>query len=102
VFAESYPDDHRLTLSRRFDRIERAIFDATYKLIVSTAGKRELYDLSSDPNERRNLYTKNGEIARQLEARLAAWTKTSTRPAGHKVQVDPAVRERLKSLGYVQ
>lgn len=41
-----------------------------WKLIVTTADARELYDLSDDAGETRNLYDPDLEIARTLEAEL--------------------------------
>lgn len=102
VFSESYPDDHRIALNRRFDKIERAIFEGRYKFISSTAGKREFYDLSADPNETHNLYRPDDNTSRALEGKLADWVRTHSRTASRTVEADPAVRERLKSLGYVQ
>jgi arylsulfatase A-like enzyme len=102
VFSESYPDDDRIALNPRFNRIERAIFDGKYKLIISTTGKRELYDLSADPKEAHNLYEEGDDRSRALGMTLAVWTKTHTKPAARRVQLDPESLRQLKSLGYVQ
>jgi arylsulfatase A-like enzyme len=102
VFSESYPDNYKVFLNRRFNRIERAIFDRRYKFISSTIGKRELYDLSIDPNETHNLYHPDDNISRELEVELTEWIRSHTKAAGRTVKPDQGLRERLKSLGYVQ
>jgi arylsulfatase A-like enzyme len=102
MLSESYPDDHRVALSPRFKRIERAIFEGTYKFIGSTSGQRELYDLSSDPAETHNLYTTDNRMAQQMEAKLESWVRIEAKRAAHTVKIDSSARERLRSLGYVQ
>ena len=88
---------------QRFNRVERAIFSDPYKFISSTAGKRELYNLSKDPNEMENLY-KDDDTSKGIEARLETWLKTTVAetesPA--KVKLDKEALDRLKGLGYIQ
>jgi len=76
----------------------RALRSAQYKYIA--APKPELYDLSSDPGEQRNLSTKDpAEATRlrsQLEKILARWPATERRP-----EVTPGTRALLQSLGYI-
>ena len=48
--------------------------DGRHKLYYRTSDKRfELYDLQEDPEERRNLYSKQSELAKQLEDSLIEW-----------------------------
>ena len=51
-----------------------AIREGKWKLVMEDAhkNKRELYDLSSDPRETKNLVTKHPGIERQLAAKLTA------------------------------
>ena len=60
----------------------------------------ELYDLSADPAEQRNLYATQRDRARPLEAELdrvvAGETKAGARPA-----IDADAEARLRALGYV-
>lgn len=78
----------------------RAVETAKYQFI--DAPNPELYDLSKDPGERRNLYPERKAVAEELRARLA--TLISQYSAGQelaeKTGLDPALMERLKSLGY--
>jgi arylsulfatase A-like enzyme len=102
IIAESFTNDFRISLNPKFRRIERAIFDGPYKLIAATNGKREMYNLSSDPNESQNLYRPDDSLARQLEARLDDWVRKNAKLAGPRAVLDRHARENLRSLGYVQ
>jgi arylsulfatase A-like enzyme len=101
VIAETFPNAHFVELAPRFRRVERAVVSGSRKLIVSTAGQRELYDLATDPGETANLYPSDAG-ARQLEARMSLWLKTAVRMPKGAGAVDRQALERLKSLGYVQ
>jgi choline-sulfatase len=68
------------------------------------APKPELYDLGRDPGETENLFAasaaKAGEMAKKLEQEIVRLSSGPQAPAG--LAADSAeVRERLKSLGYV-
>ena len=108
VISESFPGNFVLGFGPRFDRIERAIFSGPFKFIGSTDGKRELYDLSMDPNEEHNILDSYGETAKELEARLGRWledvqagARSSVTPS-HGSDIDAADKERLRALGYLQ
>ena len=61
----------------------------------------ELYDLKRDPAERVNIATSSAERVQALRSLLQRWTaRGSTAPAGAPKE-SAAVRERLRSLGYV-
>lgn len=61
----------------------------------------ELYDLKRDPSERENIATSSPERVQALRSLLEGWTASaSTAPAGVPIET-AAVRERLRSLGYV-
>ena len=59
----------------------------------------ELYDLTADPGEQRNLYASQRDRARDLEARLDGITKSASRSAPAAIDAD--AQARLRSLGYV-
>src|SRR6266480_232978 len=69
------------------------------------APRPELYDLSSDPSELKNLYSTQRAVANELRKRLGTLIARLTPAAGEKTAestgLDPALMERLKSLGYV-
>jgi arylsulfatase A-like enzyme len=70
IISESFPDKGLIDLQTRFHRIERAIFSGPYKFISSTAGKKELYDISMDPGEQNNLYGSNNSVSAIFETNL--------------------------------
>jgi hypothetical protein len=84
-------------------RAQQAVFSGNLKLIRSSKGDEELYDLSKDPDELQNLSP--SAAAAPLEAQLKKYLTTanalermgafSTRPGSKSV-------EKLKSLGYIQ
>ena len=57
----------------------------------------ELYDLSSDPRETKNVVRRDDERRRVLEARLAGW---SAPMVGTPKQEDAETMARLRALGY--
>ena len=85
----------------RFRRAARAVLDGDLKLIVSTPGKREAYDLASDPGEVRDLFADEPRW-RELQGRLDRWLRDAARsPAGERRELDEATEEHLRSLGYL-
>src|SRR6185503_4743842 len=63
----------------------------------------ELYDLAADPGEAANLYTRNPERARALEALLRDGTAqlAARGSAEERIALDADARQRLQALGYV-
>ncbi len=86
----------------RFRRIERAVFRDNIKLIASDKGMREMYDLSADPLEDRNLYRPDHPQARELTSHLNDWIRTVPKAPASPTTLDAETRERLRSLGYIQ
>ncbi|MGA8314140.1 MAG: tetratricopeptide repeat protein, partial [Terriglobales bacterium] len=66
------------------------------------APKPELYDLAKDPGETQNLYSEKKAVGEEMRARLTALIRQySAGPElAEKTGLDPALMERLKSLGY--
>jgi arylsulfatase A-like enzyme/Flp pilus assembly protein TadD len=67
------------------------------------APKPELYDLTNDPHERQNLYSQKKAVSEQMKAKLDSLIREYTPGSelAQKTALDPALMERLKSLGYV-
>ena len=78
----------------------RAVETEKYQFI--DAPKPELYDLSQDPGETHNLYADKKAVAEELRARLAKLISqySAGQELAEKTGLDPALMERLKSLGY--
>jgi len=66
------------------------------------APRPELYDLSADPGETRNLFAEKKAVAGELQARLNSLVRqySANQELAEKTGLDPALMERLKSLGY--
>ncbi|NNE44284.1 MAG: sulfatase [Gemmatimonadetes bacterium] len=101
VASESYP--FLFDLNPEFLREERAVFWGPLKLVASTTGKRELYDLSRDTDETNNLYDPGDPAVQEMEDRLEGWLEVMVAETDSAAfELDPAARERLKALGYLQ
>ncbi|HEX7424989.1 MAG TPA: sulfatase-like hydrolase/transferase [Terriglobales bacterium] len=64
--------------------------------------KPELYDLSHDPHELRNLYTEKQAVSGELLSQLTSIVRqyTSEHQLAQKTSLDPELARRLQSLGY--
>jgi arylsulfatase A-like enzyme/Flp pilus assembly protein TadD len=78
----------------------RSVETEKYQFIE--APKPELYDLAADPGETRNLYADKRAVGDELQARLRALVRqySADQELAEKTGLDPALMERLKSLGY--
>ena len=103
VFAEV---DFRGPLAKQARK--QAVMGARFKLIRDDRkGQIELYDLESDPAERKNLAA--GRQSPASDALQRELYRFSTRPrpqhapdGSAEAEIDPELRERLRGLGYVQ
>lgn len=84
----------------RFNQIEWALYSGRYKIIYSTKGMRELYDLTADPDELHNLYGRDPQQIIELRTRLVDWSRRTPPHFLDAELASRAVEERLKSLGY--
>jgi arylsulfatase A-like enzyme len=101
--SEAYPHAVVLTWRPDLPRIQRSLTVDDSRFILSSNNTRELYALSEDPKEQRNLCGTDQARAKELESSLEAWqSQTLEYVGGSTQQIDPETLERLKSLGYVQ
>jgi tetratricopeptide (TPR) repeat protein len=95
LYAESYlPRLH-------FDWSElRGVETDRYHFI--DAPKPELYDLTKDPGETQNLFSEKKAVAEEMRGKLADVIRrySAGKELAEKTGLDPALMERLKSLGY--
>jgi arylsulfatase A-like enzyme len=108
VVAENYyaraKDLYGQPWSARFRRVRTAIFDGPMKLIHSSDGLHELYDLQKDPKESRDLMAERGELGQSLLRGLAAFQKSRRAWGGPARPATPLTDdelEELRALGYV-
>jgi len=78
----------------------RAIQIGNYKFIETT--KPEFYDVDQDPREIKNLYDSKRALAAEYQRKLSqvVTQHTPDRQMAQETGLDPALAERLKSLGY--
>ncbi len=78
----------------------RGVENAKYHFI--DAPRPELYDLTNDPGETRNLLPEKKAVAEEMRAKLAGLIReySAGKEMAEKTGLDPALMERLKSLGY--
>ena len=78
----------------------RAVIHKGWKLIITPrpeGRRRELFHLAADPREQTNLAESEPERLAELERLIDAFWTIDTPDA----RVDPAMRDALRSLGYI-
>ena len=89
------------TLATHFDYGWSALFSVrNEQWRYIRAPQPELYDVRSDPGERRNIVTDKPDVAAELDAWIEA-RRTSARPLAARGGLSNDERERLQALGYV-
>jgi hypothetical protein len=89
---------------KRFDRDLTAVYDGGLKLILSSTGRRELYDTAADPGEDHNLILDRPETAMRLKRDLDGWRARTPLFDGRGEAantIPPEMLERMRSLGYL-
>jgi arylsulfatase A-like enzyme len=104
IIIESYPFRNFIRDNPVMDRMERALVKGRWKFISSTRGRRELYDMVSDPTESTNLASSHTDVAADLERRLEEWTVAAEkqRPPATLPAGDQDLLQRMRALGYLQ
>ena len=64
------------------------------------APKPELYDLTQDPAETRNVLSEHADIVSKMDAKLAALIRSSNAEKVETTPMDEKTRAQLRSLGY--
>ena len=78
----------------------RSIRRGNWKLLIRVPERKtELYDLASDPGERRNLAGHGLAIEEQLRASLARYRRVGP---GRRLELSDEAKERLRGVGYLQ
>ncbi|MFQ5698156.1 MAG: sulfatase [Myxococcota bacterium] len=98
-FAEADPSFDFDPYDRRLQSYQRA----SLKLIVSSRGEVELYDLASDPREAHDLARERPATVRELAAGLERWSRDHPTAGGVAAPtVDRQTLDALKALGYAE
>jgi sulfatase-like protein len=95
LLAETHPPEAPRTLYALRDERSKLIFDPA-------ADRFELYDLADDPLELRDVFASSGaaHAAGQALLRARATRRPMLGPDAASSQLDPELREPLRSLGY--
>lgn len=62
----------------------------------------ECYDISADPNEKKNIAALQPKVVAQLQRELSSFINTPSALQGKSIYLDAATKEKLKALGYIQ
>jgi arylsulfatase A-like enzyme len=100
VFAEENLEGHRL-FSLRTDRLKWIEANPENPRGLP---RESLYDLKEDPGETKDLAPKGHPLGQKLAERLKEVREAALRgaPPSEPVTLDPATRERLRALGYLE
>jgi arylsulfatase A-like enzyme len=94
--------DMRASYGARFRRKRFVYYADGHKLIRSTDGQHELYNLQIDPDETVNLYSTEPDLAKDLTARMEEYVESH--PAEYRAADAPefnaAMMQELEKLGY--
>lgn len=100
----SYSRGKDLTASygQRFQRERRVVYSGRYKLIHSSDGQNELYNLEVDPDELNNLFEKRPKVVQGLMMQLTKYVKQNppTLKRAGPVILDKEALRALHELGY--
>ena len=115
LFQPEAPVINRKVLEPHLRRLRSIEMDGL-RLIWSSDGRHQLFDLAADPDERRNLHgePRLAEREQRLRARLDTFVKSGggprplpdeaqrlATPVGAFEDLDPVSAERLRELGYL-
>ena len=99
-----YPAFWKLVRWDRFNRQRAVIYDWSYKLVQSSDGKHELYDLESDPGEMENLFARKSDVAAEMRDRFDRFKSGRVErlePGEEARELTPEQIKELKALGYL-
>lgn len=104
IVAENYRQRYFVNLSPlRFDRDLRTIIKGDLKYIWASNGKNELFNLSKDPGELKNVLAVLPREGEEMQTALDNLLSSGTFvvPEGKLPKMDKSMREKLRALGYV-
>lgn len=88
----------------RYDRTLRMVRDGSFKYILGSDGRGELYDLKADSGEEHDLIMEQPTRAAELRAALDVWLRSFkiAQPGEEEsLELDDVTRRRLEDLGYL-
>jgi arylsulfatase A-like enzyme len=101
----SHSTDPLVAMDRRY----RSYRSGALKLYESSRGGARLFDLSKDPGELTDVSRREPRARKRVQAELHDWRSLLGLPDIHGPlrrrpipELDPAARERLRQLGYIE
>lgn len=104
VRVNKSPAGSRSTIVAELDPVLDCLIQMPWKLIRHRkTGERQLFDLTTDPREHKDLSTKYPALTEELAAQLIKVQSKRNRstPAGQSFILDGKTRDQLEALGYV-
>jgi arylsulfatase A-like enzyme len=87
------------TMDPKTPEVQYAVFRGSTKLISSSLGVQELYDLSEDPGEKNNFYRMAAPL--ELDVFLTEWLRNTKGVRQAQLPIDSETLRNLRSLGYL-
>jgi hypothetical protein len=87
--------------------LDYAKADAVHRMLAADYIDRrvELFDLTADPAQTRNLVTERADVVQDLEGTLAAWTEwmvSGASASSVSIDIDAETLEQLRRMGYLE
>ena len=105
IVLEVHRSDSNIALGGDFfDRDLFALVSPPFKLIRSSKGESELFDLVADPRELENLRLERPELSAELEARLSRLhgERPGLYPEPESLELRKETEESLRAMGYIE
>jgi arylsulfatase A-like enzyme len=114
VFSEAYPPSTFLSVIEnsnpamierlRLRQVRRGVYDGAHKLAVVQHQPEALFNVAQDPSEAHNLAADDPARVACLQQHLDTFVKTTAgqdAEQGQNAEIDAAVVENLRALGYI-
>jgi arylsulfatase A-like enzyme len=89
---------NKLILNKPYSPKDLAFFISPPPLVPAV----ELYDLAEDAGEKRNVAGERAAVARELNRRVVEIYKKAVARKADRIEMDEALKERLRALGYIR
>jgi arylsulfatase A-like enzyme len=88
----------KIILNTPFASEDLAFFTSPPRLVPAV----ELFDLAADPGEKKNVAGEKPAVARELNNRVVGIYRNAGKRKPAKTEMDDALKERLRALGYIR
>ncbi|MDD5307310.1 MAG: sulfatase [Deltaproteobacteria bacterium] len=102
LVAEAFANPTLVRDVKAYSTDYRSLMSGARKLIVSSSGAKQLFDLAVDPSESHDLSSSEPTLVTELSAILDSWPPGRAVGPGAPVSLTKDEEKRLKALGYLQ